>query len=260
MEALLVQVERDLQNVPEGHLRIAHKGNVPQFYYCTRESRAQYPSGRYISKENRDLAERLAQRDYNLQVQRVLKEQLHLLATLQDKFDSKKIFSCYDQLSDARKKLVTPCVLSDEDYVQAWMDLTYEGKTFAEGAPEIYTERGERVRSKSEKIIADKLNLLGVPYRYEYPLYLKGYGTVYPDFTILHIRTRQECYLEHLGMMDNQEYCNKALRKIELYEHNGIFPGKQLLLTHETSAYPLNTKIFEKLILDWLNTGSSANS
>ena len=75
MEALLVQVERDLQNVPEGHLRIAHKGNVPQFYYCTRESRAQYPSGRYISKENRDLAERLAQRDYNLQVQRVLKEQ-----------------------------------------------------------------------------------------------------------------------------------------------------------------------------------------
>lgn len=140
-------------------------------------------------------------------MQRVLKEQLHLLATLQDKFDSKKIFSCYDQLSDARKKLVIPCVLSDEDYVHAWMDVTYEGKMFAEGAPEIYTECGERVRSKSE-----------------------GYGRVYPDFTILHIHTRQECYLEHLGMMDNQEYCNKALRKIELYEPMGFSPGNNSCL------------------------------
>ena len=50
---------------------------------------------------------------------------------------------------------------------------------------EIYTERGERVRSKSEKIIADKLFLQNIPYHYERPIYLKGFGMVYPDFCCL---------------------------------------------------------------------------
>ena len=46
---------------------------------------------------------------------------------------------------------------------------------------EILTEKGESVKSKSEKIIADKLNMMNIPYCYEVPLYLKGYGYVKPD-------------------------------------------------------------------------------
>lgn len=52
------------------------------------------------------------------------------------------------------------------------------------------------MRSKSEVIIADLLNKEGIPYRYEFPLYLKEFNTVYPDFTILNVRKRKEIYWE----------------------------------------------------------------
>lgn len=65
------------------------------------------------------------------------------------------------------------------------MSKEYTGKQFREGEPVILTNRGERVRSKSEKIIADCFFRKGIPYKYECPLYLKGLGIIYPDFTIL---------------------------------------------------------------------------
>ena len=116
----------------------------------------------------------------------------------------------------------------------------------------ILTEKGEAVRSKSEKIIADKLYMKGIPYVYEQPLYLKGYGYVVPDFKVLNIRTRKEYYLEHFGMMDDSEYLRKVLRKIETFQKNNIFPGDNLLMTFETSDSPLNTRILEELVKKYL--------
>lgn len=82
----------------------------------------------------------------------------------------------------------------------------------------IITEKGEAVRSKSEKIIADKLYMKEIPYVYEQPLYLKGYGYVVPDFKILNVRTKKEYYLEHFGMMDDYEYAKNAIKKIECFQ------------------------------------------
>ena len=92
----------------------------------------------------------------------------------------------------------------------------------------------------------------GIPYVYEQPLYLKGYGYVVPDFKILNIRTRKEYYLEHFGMMDDSEYLRKVLRKIETFQKNNIFPGDNLLMTFETSDSPLNTRILEELVKKYL--------
>ncbi len=54
-------------------------------------------------------------------------------------------------------------------------------------------------------------------------------------------------------MMDSPEYCEKALRKIEFYIKNEIFLGENLIITYETNAMPLNTKIVESLIYKHLN-------
>lgn len=72
----------------------------------------------------------------------------------------------------------------------------YRGKGFDESTSEFYTAKGEKVRSKSEVIIADVLSREGIPYRYEYPLYLKGIGKVHPDFTVLNVKQRKEIYWE----------------------------------------------------------------
>lgn len=64
-------------------------------------------------------------------------------------------------------------MLKQEEFIKNWEKKEYEGKSFFMGCPEYYTTKGERVRSKSEVIIADSLYRANVPYRYEYPLYLE---------------------------------------------------------------------------------------
>lgn len=113
---------------------------------------------------------------------------------------------------------------------------------------EITTDKGEPVRSKSEKIIADKMNKKGVPYVYEQPLLFNGYCYIVPDFKVLNRKTRKEIYWEHLGMMDDADYVEKAIKKIELYEKNGIFQGDKLIVTYETKEHPLNVKHVDKMI------------
>lgn len=113
-------------------------------------------------------------------------------------------------------------------------------------------ERGERVRSKSEKILADYFYRRGIPYKYEKPLYLKHFGTVYPDFTFLSKRTRKEIYWEHDGRMDDPVYAQSAVRKIQAYEENDIYPGEQLILTFETEKQVLNTREIERLVRRYL--------
>ena len=124
----------------------------------------------------------------------------------------------------------------------------YEGKAIYEDMQYFITEKGEKVRSKSEKIIADKLYMMGIPYRYEYPLILNDNIMVYPDFTILKMPERKEVYLEHFGMMDDINYVDTALFKMNSYEKNGIYLGVNLFITYETGRKPLNTKDLNEML------------
>ena len=73
----------------------------------------------------------------------------------------------------------------------------YQGKPFDASLPKLYTSREERVRSKSEIIIADTLSRESIPYRYECPLHIPDVGNIYPDFTVLNVAKRKELYWEH---------------------------------------------------------------
>ena len=149
--------------------------------------------------------------------------------------------------------MIEPYVIPDEEYMKKWMSETYMGKPFLDTDAYYITKKNERVRSKSEIIIADKLYDMGIPYKYEHPLFLDGIGNIYPDFTILKINTREEIYLEHFGMMDKPEYVSNFIKKQSTYINNGIIPGKNLFMTFETSERPLNIRelvILIKNIID----------
>ena len=47
---------------------------------------------------------------------------------------------------------------------------------------------------------------------------------------------------------DSPEYARAAIRKIESYEKNGIYPGENLILTFETQQNVLDFKIIEEMI------------
>ncbi len=138
----------------------------------------------------------------------------------------------------------------DFKHIKEWQNVTYPVKPFRSDDIEYYTQRGERVRSKSETIIADKLFSLGIPYRYEYPLTLFDCGRpieVHPDFTLLDIHTRDNVYFEHAGMIDDAEYSDAFARKINTYASNGIILGRNLIISAETSSVPLNIKRVERM-------------
>lgn len=163
-----------------------------------------------------------------------------------------KIDSELPKLHTQRQLLVTPIEPIWEKELVQWYDSEYHGKEFYEGTAEIVTEKGERVRSKSEKILADYFYRNNILYQYEKPLYLKGYGTIYPDFTFLSKKTRKEIYWEHEGMMDKPEYAKSAVKKIESYQRNGIHLGERLILTFETELTVLNSQIVEELVEKYL--------
>lgn len=228
-----------------GKLRIQKKGNSVQYYHVSAEQT-------YIPKKNIALARNLAQRDYDDKLLQEIDSRQKKVNRFLKEYPETGLESIYEELNDYRKKLIHPIIETDESYAKTWMNAPYVRKIIGEDVPVIFTENGERVRSKSEKMIADKLKQLGIPYRYEAPLRLGRNCVLHPDFTLLHIKERKEIYYEHFGMMDNPEYVENALKRIELYEKNGIYPGDELLFSWETSTVPVNMKIVEGMMKKFL--------
>ena len=166
-------------------------------------------------------------------------------------YNINEITDAYDNLSEGRKKYVVPLIESDDMYTERWLE-QHPGNqnTFPEKG--LYqTNRGEMVRSKSEKIIADALAKYKVPYQYE-PMLELGYSTVYPDFVALNLRTRKTVYWEHLGMTSDIEYAVKNFKKIQAYEKNGYWQGRDLITTMESSDEPIDVKLVEEKIREFL--------
>ena len=104
------------------------------------------------------------------------------------------------------------------------------------------------LRSKSEVFIGNALYLQNVPCLFERQIYLNGYGNVLPDFTVLDVKTRKTVIWEHFGKLDDPDYVEKNLRKINAYLKNGYIIGETLILTFESGQQPLNTTFIDRII------------
>lgn len=241
-------VERN-QKAPDGTLRIAKKRNGYQYYQRTEVNDT---IGKYLTANDKTTAAALAQKDYDTKLIKALEEQLSVIDRFISDFDPDKPVQVYKDLSCPRKTLLTPVFMTDEEFVKQWQNAPYEKLGFKKDDPEFYTARGERVRSKSEILIADSLFRHNIPYRYEYPLYHDGVLIAAPDFNCLNVRTRREYYWEHLGMMGQENYANRNVKKINKYTLNEMFDEKSLIITMETDNAPLNTRVIEEKIRKYL--------
>ena len=167
-----------------------------------------------------------------------------------------QISALYYKLYEGKRILIEPDILPVSEKIKRFEQEEYQGLPFDENdKTEFYTNRGERVRSKSEKIIADELNRLGIPYRYEKPLKLLVDNRIkefYPDFTAMNISTGELKYVEHLGMLDNPVYFKNTLSKLDVYEKNDLLIGRDVILIHESSYRPLNTRVIANYIDEFL--------
>lgn len=240
------QIAHDISELPKGKLRISNSRGKP-IYFIKTETGEQY-----IKKNQFEYAQKLAQRSYLEDLRKEIVKQKICISKFLQTYSEKSLIKPYQKLSKARKEIVNPIYVTNEEYARQWEEQPFKPKIIANNESEIYTEKGERVRSKSEKIIADKLFMMNIPYKYECPLNINGFGIVYPDFTVLNVRERKVYYWEHFGMMDNEQYCNNAIRKVETYQKGEITQGNELLLSFETSSRPLNINYIEGIINTYL--------
>jgi len=242
IDGVLKERVSDLQNAPDGKLRFVRRGKTVQYYFKNACSAAE---GTYLRRTQISLASSLAQKDYDFRLVDELRHESKAISTFLNVYHPERVDEIYQALHDSRKPLVIPARLLDDDYIKRWKSVAFEKKGFLENAPEFFTGNGERVRSKSEIIIADALRRHNIPYRYEYPIHLDGLGTVHPDFICLNVRKRKEYVWEHFGIMSASNYADRAINRMEKYILAGYYPGENSIMTFETDSRPLSTRIIE---------------
>ena len=119
--------------------------------------------------------------------------------------------------------------------IYIWRSIKYEGNPYRPEQKIHQTPGGIYVRSKSELLIATHLEYMDIPYRYEAPLVLEG-NTVYPDFSILRPADHKLIYWEHMGMLGDFDYAQKASMKLLQYFQCNIRPYDNLITTYDNNG------------------------
>jgi hypothetical protein len=114
---------------------------------------------------------------------------------------------------------------------------------FANTPPRFSTLKGEKVRSLSEKYVADYLFTKKIDYQYEKVLVLDHY-TIKPDFYL----PAYNVYIEFWGLLDgdkNPQYWKNFRWKTEKYQKHGIkfLPLRRDDLPELVSIFPIKLKL-----------------
>ena len=235
------------KDAPEGRIRARNNRKSFQ-YYLRQPGERDY---RYLKVKERSHLGEMIQRDYYCEMYRKLKNAKSALEAFLKKYDYSEIMGVYDNLAEGRKPFIKPIIMPDAEYIEKWrsgFDMTPNG--FVEDRVFV-TENGEMARSKSEKIIADMLKKYGVPYVYE-PRYTLRDRVAYPDFAALNLRRRKTVIWEHLGKIDDSGYVSDNLLKLQDYERSGFMCGRDLIITLECRKKPLDIKMVEDKIREYL--------
>jgi len=245
LQALLMDKKVALKSAPEGSLRIAQSGNRIQYYHKTSEEN---PQGKYLPRNQDSLAAALAQKDYDQRVVKEIEDEIAALEKLSKNYNPENLIHIFEDMHINRQHLINPSAVSDDAFEKAWSSYAYEGLPFSEDETYFFTQKGEKVRCQAHQIIADTLNQLEIPYRYEYPVMVsasKGFRNatlMNPTFYCLNVRTRREYVWEHFNHMDDVLKSNEYVAKISLYQTNGFYQGDKLIITFATAQNPIDEK------------------
>lgn len=215
----------------DGYLSICNCKNTHQFYIVQKNG-----TRSYLKKKDTERVNNFMQNYHDSRISRQIKKWnkscRNFLRAAQNRDDIYKDFPPF-----LRESVIT-IGSATESWAQNWEDCGH----FQERKNEIYpikTLRGDFVRSKSEALIADKLHLAGLHYRYEDEIRI-GNNSYRPDFQIVHPITGEIIVWEHFGMMDNADYMTRAFGKIDAYAEIGYNVGNNFIVTLEGGHAPLN--------------------
>ncbi len=239
------RIERELQKelfefeqskYPEGRLKTMKNGIYFKYYQAV--NTASGVKWKYIKKDNQKLASALAMKAYKKRTIYGLEREIKAIDAYMGLYP-KQTPDALIRECPGFKALLESHIIPDS-YCSDWEQEEYEKST---DHPEnlVYpTLKGIFVRSKSEVAIADELYRRGIPYRYEWVREIGG-RWLSPDFTIMDPKTKEIYIWEHYGKMDDPEYVEKYLSKMQTYTRNGYIETMNLICTYETLACPFTS-------------------
>lgn len=136
---------------------------------------------------------------------------------------------------------------SDEDWAK---DYAAQSNYRKKGLKQTYAT-GTKMRSKSELIIASRLEKFHIPFRYENKLNEVDVDRI-PDFTIRRPRDGKIIYWEHVGMSGNEGYMSGFAQRMAEYENIDIVPWDNLIITYDQEGNSIDVRIIDGLIQGWL--------
>ena len=259
LESYQERALRSLESAPDGKLRVSNKNGKPLYYHVSKDNNYGV-LGKYLPKSKPQAIKRLAQKEYYQKLSQAISKTIRQIeiagsagipaADTDYSVYIYKLQNVYARMHPAKQAMITPFIETDSQFTEKWLHQEYIPKEFYPDSPLIYANSGIRVRSKSEKIIADKLDELSLPYLYERPFKMHSKRIVHPDFTLLDITHRRNIYYEHFGKMDDPEYSTKAVRKINEYLKSGLILGETLLVSFETLSVPIDISLLPQTLTD----------
>ena len=202
----------------------------------------------YVKAKDIDSIREIVQKEYDESVYDTLTTLRFRMQRFLKQYDITLVDKAYSGMADARKQLVNPLILPDEQYIEEWYQSHKDNQNSFPEPGTYLTARGEHVRSKSEKIIADLLEKYKIPYRYEPLLKLSDGHCVFPDFAVLNVRRRKTIYWEHFGLITDGDYARKTLQKMSAYEESGYAIGEDVVFSMESEFMPLDVTQLDRKI------------
>lgn len=244
-EFLKEKYEEEMKKLPAGKLgmRVGEGTDGKVQYCCYLDGKRKGITGRP------ELVDALVRKRYLEESLSVIRENIRWLKKLTDKYRDIDRRSIIEKLPDRYAELLDKGEADWNRRKAKWLAADYEMSTYDPWEKEHVTAKGLRVRSKSEVIIAEKLDFYGIPYRYEEMLYIRQYSFA-PDFTILTKAGLK--YLEHAGLVNDDRYMNRHNWKMKMYALEGIVPWKNLIVTYDEEDGGFNSRIIEAEIINKL--------
>lgn len=218
---------------PPGTLTCLNRnGHYEYFHSVPTEDRPK----RYLRKgitRNPEMIGALADKEYSRRSLQIIRDDIKRIEGLKSKINDVDIDRIISSMGSAYRSLPEDSfsIVRSPDIRRSrqhdWANEEYEITDHRPEDRDKKTSRGLYVRTKAEALICEKCYELDIPFRYEQVVHIGNYRLA-PDFTFLDANG-EEFYLEYCGMMDDIDYVERYLWKVDKYHRAGIYEWDNLV-------------------------------
>jgi len=200
--------------------------------------------------KNEELKRKLSRKKYLLFRKEELSKNIVILEKALDKIHEKTDEEVINSFSGAYSEM--PVDYFYHPSMKRWLEESRKENTYRIDELVCTSNKGTKLRSKSELIVANMLEAYGLFYLYEPKLKFKNGMIIYPDFIIIDLYTGKIIIWEHFGALHQDGYGEKMVKKMDEYLKLGYIPFETIIYTFEPDVLkPDRLKhLIETIILD----------